>query len=180
MNKELTSMWYEQRVEAFIDGELPDNEARLFAARLKIDKPLRQSVEMAITLQGALHALPQQKCPLSVTQGVMAATGASPSRWWRLDWGWPALATAAVLVMALSLPLLKTNEPQQPSAAELAQARRDLAIAMAYLEHASSIASHQVGRQLLNEGFVRPLTTGLQYTLPETQTPPPSGTEDAS
>jgi anti-sigma factor RsiW len=168
MNEEQTAMWYDGRVEAFIDGELPDNEARMFAARLKVDRQLKQSVKDAISLQGTLRALPARKCPKSVSQQVFAQTGTGWQFGWNPGWNWAAAATAAVFAIALSLSLLSPqySEPSQPSSAELAQARQDLAIAMAYLGRASSVAGREVSRQIINEGFVRPVSRGLQHSLP--------------
>ena len=182
MNEEQTAMWYDGRVEAFIDGDLPDNESRMFAARLKVDRKLKQSVKDAISLQGTLRAMPTHKCPKSVSQQVFAATDTG----WRLDWNpgwnWAAAATAAVFAVALSLSLLgpQHSDPLQPTTAELARARQDLAIAMVYLGRASSVTSREVSRQMINEGFVRPVSRGLQHSLPAYKSRLPTDLEDAS
>ena len=184
MNEEQKAMWYEERVEAFVDGELPDNQARMFAARLKLDKVLKQSVEAAIALQGALSAIPSRKCPGSVSRNVFAETGTTWHLNWNRNWNWAAAASAAVFAIAVSLSLLspRHGDPMEPTAAELAQARQDLAVAMAYLGHASTIASREVSRQILNEGFVRPVSKGLQRSLPAQQIlqPTSASMEDAS
>ena len=182
MNEEQKAMWYEGRVEAFVDGELPDNEARMFTARLKVDRVLKQSVEAAIALQGALSAIPARKCPGSVSRNVFAETGTTWQLSWNRDWNWAVAASTAVFAIAVSLSLLspRNSDPMEPTAAELAQARQDLAVAMAYLGHASSIASREVSRQILNEGFVRPVSAGLQRSLPAHKSLLPAGMEDAS
>ena len=180
MNAEQTAMWYDERIEAFIDGELPDNEARMFAARLAGDRQLQQSVEAGLALQSALGAMPLQKCPNSVSRKVFAETGAG----WRLNhnWTWAAAATAAVFAIALNLAVLSPQPvtPAQPSAAELAQAREDLAVAMAYLGRASNVAGREVSRQILSEGFVRPMSAGLNLALPARQRQAPVNPEEAS
>ena len=169
MNEERTAMWYDGRVEAYIDGELPDNEARMFAARLRMDGQLKQSVEAAISLQGALSAIPIGRCPKSVSRHVFDATNTAWQLNWNPSWNWAAAASTAVFVIALSVSLLSPqhDDPLQPTTAELAQARQDLVIAMVYLGRASSIASREVSRQILNEGFVRPLSEGLRRSLPQ-------------
>ena len=154
----------------------------MFAARLKMDRQLKQSVEAAIALQGALSLIANRKCPRSVSRKVFAETGTTWQLNWNRNWDWAAAATAAVFAIALSVSLLSPqhSDPLQPSTAELAQARQDLAVAMAYLGRASNIASREVSRQMLTEGFVRPMSRGLQRSLPNHKTLLPADMEDAS
>jgi anti-sigma-K factor RskA len=183
MNEEQTAMWYEDRVEAFIDGDLPDNEARMFAARLQLDRDLKESVEAGLALQGALAAMPKRKCPPSVSRKVFEETGTGWKFWnFSHQWAWAAAASAAVLAIVLNLSLLSPQvvDPGQPTVAELEQAREDLAVAMAYLGHASNVASREVSRQILSEGFVRPMSAGLNRSRTERQTGDADNMEDAS
>lgn len=156
------AMWYDQRVEAFIDGELPDNESRLFAARLEIDPELKLAVDQALVLQDSLQSMPQYRCPPRVTHQVMSAIGEQRRSWtWIRPVGWAAGAAFAAL-MAIAINLGGLLEPAQPSADELAQARLELGIALAYLDRAGTLAGRQVSETLVTEGLSRPLTQGLK------------------
>lgn len=58
--------WYDERVEAYVDGELSDEERMLFSQRLAVDPSLRAQVAFAEQVSLSLTAIPQPKAPDSL------------------------------------------------------------------------------------------------------------------
>ena len=156
MSMEKPQNWFDQRVEAYIDGELDASERSLFVSRLKLDESLRREVEQARLIQGTLRDMPSLQCPSDVRKRVLEMTGSRPRGF---AWGW-AGAACAVLVAAIAFGLMRP--PAGPSELELAQARADMETAMAYLSRAGQMAGRQAGQQWIESGIARPVSAGLR------------------
>ncbi|MDX1571340.1 MAG: hypothetical protein R3200_12720 [Xanthomonadales bacterium] len=147
-----TENWYEERVEAYVDGELAGGELRMFEARLELDPDLRASVTSARELQSALGALPRYRCPPDMAAKVARITDTEPRRW---PLRVAAAIAAAGLALGLSLGEWPGSSPEPHVAAvpeeipadELAEAREELALALAYLDKAGAAAGREVGSQ---------------------------------
>lgn len=164
--------WYDHRVEAFVDGELPDNERRLFEARMAHDEALAQAVRRARRLRTELHRLPSLDCPDDLSKRVFQMTGSRsrvPAMGWALG---GALGAAMVLALALGggryfessdrVPATELASELDMDAAELAQARADVALALAYLDRAGQVAAREVGQQVVHRGMLQPMAAGLE------------------
>ena len=156
MSKEKPQTWFDQRVEAYVDGDLDSSERALFEARLQLDDSLRREVDQARLIQGALRDMPSLQCPSDVRKRVLEITGSRPVGF---SWGW-AGAACAVLVAAIAVGLMRT--PAGPSEAELAQARADMETALAYLNRAGQMAGREAGQQWIESGIARPVSAGLR------------------
>lgn len=124
-------------------------------------------------LQAMLAELNIEKAPASLTrrlQRIPAEQGYKPRRW-----RWPRIespfsrwvmvpALAAVPLLVISLSLL---QPGQPSAAEVEQARQDLAIAFSYLDrvgHRTGTEIHDVLEEEFRHGVKQPLSEHMPFT----------------
>lgn len=149
--------WFDERIEPYLDGVLPEAERRLFEAHLKLDPVLAAELSRARRISGALAALPRLKCPSDVRRRVLEITAARPFTARR--WAW-AGAAAALAAIALTVAL-RTPPDRGPSAAELAQARAEVALALAYLDRAGRLAGREVGDQWVSGGIIKPVSAGL-------------------
>ena len=153
--------WFDDRVEAYVDGELPSNERNLFEARLAMDETLARAVKRARKLSATLAEMPAFECPDDLARSVLQMTRTqSPLR----QWGWPAgVALAAVLALAVGVTrLMPTVAPaDEPDAATLAQARADVALALAYLDRAGQVTARAVGEQVVTRGVIDPMEAGV-------------------
>lgn len=158
MTESDSGKWFEERVEAYVDGELTGGELRLFESRLALDERLARSVADARELNSALAELPHYRCPPDLAAKVARITDTEPRRWrWRTAAAVGAVALAATLTLDSWRP---AREPalavREPAAEELAAAREELAVALAYLDKAGAAAGREVGSQ-----YVRPLERSL-------------------
>ncbi len=152
--------WFDERIEPYLDGVLPEAERRLFEARLELDGVLAGEVSRARRISGTLAAMPRLKCPSDVRRRVFEITATRPIVPGR--WVW-AGATAALAAVVLAVAL-RTPPERGPTAAELAQARAEVAVALAYLDRAGRLAGREVGDQWVSGGIVRPVSAGLNLS----------------
>ena len=142
---------WEQQLNALIDGELGKEEVAALMAAAAQEPELQRRLEQAQQLQRALHRLPAQRAPRSLRKklrriGREDRTERAASIPW-LRWG--AIAAAIPLLL-----ILNTGDRQQaPSAAEIEQGRRDLAVALAYLSRAGQKAALEIDGSI-NRGVV--------------------------
>ena len=116
--------WLDDRLEAFLDGELPGEEHRLVAEAIEADPHWQQEAALARRIQGSLQALPTPACPPAITRRVVwharwdaLRSALFPSNL-RLVWR-PALAVATLaIVIIISLP----STPPPPPEASVEQA----------------------------------------------------------
>jgi hypothetical protein len=110
-------------LDAYLDGELAPSEAALMASHLSGCKNCSRELELAKTVQNALHALPERECPERVVQSALEKMKRKePSKSAPqpkpliirdlLKWRWAAGTLAALLLLVISLSLLQ-KPPQQ-------------------------------------------------------------------
>ncbi|NBC84816.1 MAG: hypothetical protein GVY25_01325 [Bacteroidetes bacterium] len=96
--------WMDERVEAFVDGDLTGDEYATFTSILEKDSYWQTQVRQAERIQEELHELPEKPCPSDVTDAIFARTSrAQPAHaalpWWKdlmrqAMQAWRALMTA--------------------------------------------------------------------------------------
>lgn len=100
-----------QQLCAWMDGELPDDEARFLQRRLDGDPALRAQWERWQLASACLRGQAVRRMPASLAEGVAAAIAADgamrPSR--AMRWPWLAGAAAAAFVAVL-LPRMLTED----------------------------------------------------------------------
>lgn len=93
---------------AWMDGELPAEEARFLERRLQNDPALRAQWERWQLASACLRGQPVRAMPADLCDRVAAAVAEEPVR--RMRWPWLAAAAAAMLVAVL-LPRLSLRDP---------------------------------------------------------------------
>jgi anti-sigma factor RsiW len=161
---------WEAQINALLDGELDDAAADSLKAEAEHDPALARAIIEAYQLQRLLTEIPQERAPDSLRQKLQRIPAEQASaerriaearksvgrakrpRWFEPRW---AMALAALpLVVALGIQF---SGPTEPTEAELAQARQDLALAFAYLEKASRVTEREIEHSI-GAGMRDPVT----------------------
>ena len=104
-----------EQLSAWMDGELPADEARFLQRRLANDVALREQWERWQVASACLHGHPVRPMdadlPARIAAGIAGAANDSPAR--RPTFAWLASAAALVLVVAL-LPRMLAVDPGRP------------------------------------------------------------------
>ena len=98
----------QEQLCAWMDGELPADEARFLQRRLQNDPALRAQWERWQLASACLRGQPVRTMPADLCDRVTAAVAAKPVRGRR--WPWLAAAAAAMLVAVL-LPRMSLRDP---------------------------------------------------------------------
>ena len=97
-----------EQLSAWMDGELPPDQARFLERRLAADPALRARFERWQLASAGLRGERLRLMPATLADGVAAAVAAQP-RPVRHRWPWAAGAVAAALALALLPGLLDTG-----------------------------------------------------------------------
>ena len=192
-------------LEPYIDGELDPWKERLVEKHIQACAECAAEAGLARRVRSGLRGLPSQTCPDRVVDTVLQETGLQktglqkapqqkappaapvsirslrPVHWWR-----PALALAAMLFLAVSLPrlvdTLSTDPHPAPSAPsnslpelaatpsltpelppdEVARAEAEVKLALAYLGRFTAETRHTVGYDVLGKKVVLPMSRSLR------------------
>lgn len=174
------SAWFEERVEAFVDGELSADELKVFETRLAADATLQQSVNDARTVISVLRTASRAHCPDVVSDRVLqlARGGSLP------DTGLErrdrqalrrvpilrrvtvrTVAIAAAACLAVLLFLKQPAPPENYSEAEVQQALREAKYALAIVSNASKETAKTIRMDAMpavNDAFDRVLNEGQE------------------
>ena len=161
--------WTQERIEAYIDGELTPVEQGRLEAHVATCAACPAELEDARQLVGALRALPRVTCPDAVSQALQDRIHRTRQDRWRTAakrWYKP-LAAAAVLAL-IAGHLLFDPEPVSPafSPKEIAQARRQVEWTLAYLGDLNSRMGAAVRDDVIQPRIVQPLRLNLDTILP--------------
>lgn len=163
MSQNTIGKWFDERIEMFLDGELPENEARLFSAELAVNPALAAEVERATAITSHLRDMPSYRSPVDLADRLERMVGAEPPK--KRRWIPAALAASVAAICAVGIAWnLQPNETR-PNAEELAAAERDLAVVMAYLDHAGDVASRSVGETVVEQGILQSVSGGINEGL---------------
>ena len=154
--------WTQERIEAYIDGELTPVEQGRLEAHAATCAACAAELEDARRLVGALHTLPSLTCPNAVSQALQTRVRQTRRR----RWGW-AYAAAAVLALIAGHHLFDP-EPVPPafSPKEVAQARRQVEWTLAYLSDLNSRMGTTVRDDVIQPHLVQSLRLNLDTILP--------------
>jgi anti-sigma factor RsiW len=171
---------WEAQINALLDGELDDAAAESLKAEAEHDPALARAIIEAYQLQRLLAEIPQERAPDSLRARLQRIPAEQESaerriaearksvkrsgrrpRWFEPRW---AMALAALpLVVALGIQF---SGPKEPTDAELAQARQDLALAFAYLEKASRVTEREIEHSI-GAGMRDPVTETTARAISE-------------
>ncbi|MDE2812682.1 MAG: zf-HC2 domain-containing protein [Gemmatimonadota bacterium] len=161
--------WTQERIEAYIDGELTPVEQDRLETHAATCAACAAELKDARRLVGELRDLPALTCPDAVSQALQDRIYRTRQDRWRTAakrWYKP-LAAAAVLVLIAGYHLFDP-EPVPPtfSPKEVAQARRQVEWTLAYLDDLNSRMGTAVRDDVIQPRLVQPLRLNLDAILP--------------
>jgi hypothetical protein len=97
-----------------------------------------------------MEGLRVERAPASLRRKLRRIPRQQRPAWLQPAWV-TAYAVVPLLVIAVALMQPREMRPRQPTAAEVAQARQDLAVAFAYIDQVSTRASGEIQSELAGE-----------------------------
>ena len=171
----------EVRINALVDGELSEAEAQALQRDAARDQALAQAIVEAYRLQRNMEALGAQRAPASLRRRLKRIPREQSRRpGWAFPWAWPKFwprwvsvpALAAVPLVAIAIVLMQParhpEQPRQPTAAEVAQARQDVALAFEYLDRITYRTSEEI-QQVVGGELRRNVKDVLSEHIPYTE-----------
>lgn len=177
--------WMEDRIEAYLDGELEEAERASFERHLAGDQAWEAELFLAGKIRNGLQALPQPVCPPHVMHAVLAEVAQLEQRswrhrlkgwadrWWAAFWQ-PSLAMALLLAVVVTATLVgRSPAPaSMPAQADLEAAAVQEALAeakwtLAYLSEVGRETGKAVRHDVLEERVVAPMQHALGSILVE-------------
>lgn len=156
-------------LEAYLDGDLPAGEEARLREHLAGCPSCAAELALAEKIQRELRALPLPDCPPAVLEKVRRAGRGEVVPFPRRErsLGRRIAAAAAALVLALGGGVLfyQAQQPQQPSAAEIAQAEMEARYALAYISKVSQRAGLDIRDEILQKHLVAPATRSVSESL---------------
>lgn len=167
---EMDRMWWDDRVEAYVDNDLSAEETARFEQYAVMDETLGRELEMARQISSGLGGLPAVECPDHVTDHVMATIRREMAE---DAWSYlkalvrevllprlrPTLAMAILVFVVLTSALLggRTTAPDS----EVTQALSEVRWTMAYL----SDLGRQTGATVRKEALEPLVVVGMHRAV---------------
>lgn len=167
--------WLDERVEAYVDGELSGADLERFEAALTESADLRASVATARRIREVMASMPVPKCPEPAVSEVLRLAADSrrslpmrdryiealrPRR--RLVRAFAVAAVVATVAISGSL-FLRDVGPQD----EVKQGLADVKLALAYVGEAGRQAGDIVRIEVMDEGVVTPIRRAVSHVTGE-------------
>ncbi|MCG8463096.1 MAG: hypothetical protein MI919_42985 [Holophagales bacterium] len=139
---------HDLRIEAYLDGELPDTDRRQLEARLETDPTFARELELARRIRTELRALPFESCPPSVLESLdnrlLASERDGRAAAWRR---WPKAALELLRRPGLKPPQLKPLL-QRPALSTLAALSLAALLTIGLLQQGDSLHDPPTHRSL--------------------------------
>lgn len=133
---------WEERINALLDGDLSNEDAEMLKAEASDDRELARAIIEAYQLQKAMDTIHVERAPDSLRKKLKAIPRQQrPAFSFNLLQPRWVTALAAVPLVMISVSLM---QPDTPSAAEIAKARQDLALAFTYLDKAGQFTGREI------------------------------------
>jgi anti-sigma factor RsiW len=143
---------WEEQINALLDGELDPDESEELKSAATNDQDLARAIVEAYQLQRAMEHVSVEKAPASLTRKLKKIPARNRPVFLQPRW---AMAFAVVPLMVISVALIQDREPvvtppvvADADQARLAQARRDLAVAFAYIDQVSDRTSNIIESEI--------------------------------
>ncbi len=165
----------EERIEAYVDGELSRRERLEFEAACAADPALWEEVRAARIVRNGLRSLETPHCPPEVTDAILdqvrrdaRSRRGSPAWSWVGSWR-PALAGFAVIVAAAVFVFLRPAPVSEvPTDPEVAEALDEVKWTLAYINSIGNRTGETIRDDVLRDHVVRPIERGLGIVPPAT------------
>jgi hypothetical protein len=155
---------WESQVNALLDSELDESSTEALKQAAHEDHELARAIIEAFQLQRSMDTIGIEQAPASLRRKLRAIPrnnrqGQSPRRWIM------ATAMASIPLLAIGLVLM---QPQQPSPADVEQARQDLAVAFTYIDKVGNLTGKQIHKVLGSE-LHSVVTSNISKHIPFTE-----------
>jgi len=154
---------WESQVNALLDSELDSASTDALKQAASEDHELARAIIEAYQLQRSMDSIGIEQAPASLRRKLRDIPRnnrqrQSPRRW--------VMTTAMASIALLAIGLVLT-QPQQPSQAEVEQARQDLAVAFTYINqigHLTGNRIHDVLGSQLRHGVTDNISKHIPFT----------------
>ena len=173
--REFDCSWVQERIEAHLDGELPDGEANGLETHLRECAGCAAELELAEQVRGGLRMMPLLKCPDPVVEevyervrGELRATRRRRLREWMDSWRaplWRPVAAALVVVLMIGGAVTYQDREPEVSPAELARAELQVKWTLAYLSQMGRRTGGRVRDDVLWERVVEPIQKSVNRVM---------------
>ena len=140
--------YWEEKINALLDGDLDPSEADALKSEATDNQRLATAIIEAYQLQRAMEHVQVENAPASLKRRLHRIPSKHRPVYLQPRW---AMAFAIVPLVVISIAML---QPREPSAAQIDQARKELAVAFAYIDRVSDRTfnriEHEVGSELKN------------------------------
>jgi anti-sigma factor RsiW len=158
MNK---SDWQVQ-INALLDEELSAAEIAALEQAASDSPLLAQELADARQLRQMLAGMPARQAPRQLRRKLQAISRPS-APWTPAHWSWLRRGVA-IACLPLVLVVANLGDSNQPSAAEINQGRRELALALGYINQAGQRANIEINHAI-GSGLIRPVNEQTLRTL---------------
>lgn len=155
---------WESQVNALLDSELDEASTDALKQAASKDRELALAIIEAYQLQRNMDSIGIEKAPASLRRKLRDIPRNNrqiqrPRRWVM------ATAMASIALLAIGLVLMR---PQQPSQADVEQARHDLAMAFAYIDEIGKKTGERI-HQVLGAQLRKGVTDNISKHIPFTE-----------
>jgi len=167
--------WVQERIEAHLDGELPEMEGIGLEKHLRECADCSVELELAERVRGGLRMLPLQRCPDPVVEGVyerargeLRATRRQRLHEWLDSWRaplWRPVAAALVVVLMIGGTMTYQDREPEVSPAELARAEQQVKWTLAYLSQVGRRTGDRVRDDVLRDRVVEPIQKSINRVM---------------
>jgi hypothetical protein len=136
---------WQNAIDELLEGNLSTAEANALRQEAAGDAQLAKAIINAYQVQSELESLGMEQAPASLQKRLRAIPG--QQRGWRksgLRWAGALAASAATVLLVVGI----TQDLKEPSAAEIAQARQELAVAFSYLNTIGQKAGFEIKQEI--------------------------------
>jgi len=174
--REINCFWAQERIEAHLDGELPDGEMNGLETHLRECASCAGELQMAERVRGSLRMLPLQSCPDPVVESVyervrdeLRTTRRQRLREWLDSWRaplWrPAFGAALVVILTIGGTVTYLDRDPEVSPAELARAELQVKWTLAYLSQMGRRTGDRVRDDVLRDRVVEPIQNSVNRVM---------------
>jgi hypothetical protein len=154
---------WESQVNALLDSELNEASADALKQAASEDHELAQAIIEAYQLQRRMDSIGVEQAPASLRRKLRDiprnnTRSRRPHRW--------VMTTAMASVVLLAGLVLM--QPQQPSKAEVEQARQDLVVAFAYIDKIGNMTGNRI-HNVLGAQMSNSVTDNISKNIPFTE-----------
>ena len=174
-----SEIWLDDRIEAYLDGDLPAGEAEKVEQMLADDEEWLAEIHLAQQIRDELRSQPKPVCPPEVTRHVFSEVRRLAfvswkdrfrmwaDRWW-VEWWQPTLAMSLLVLVIVSASLLGGLSPTHSQKTETMEVQTALAEAkwtLAYLSQVGRNAGQSVRHDVLRDRVVAPMQNAIESIL---------------